>query len=165
MNTYFIALDIVIREIKERFTVDEQDVLCALGDVVLSNKPSEDSEDKVANFYKLNKDLIQAEKAVFSNFLLRLAYETKRTPIALAQFMLEKKLDMILPTFFCLCKILAVIPAMSCSAERLFSCLPRLKTYTRNTMAQSCLNCLAALNIERAFTNRVMRNIDKFTIL
>ena len=54
------------REIKERFTVDDQDILCALGDVVLSNKPSEDSEDKVANFYELNKDLIQAGKAVLS---------------------------------------------------------------------------------------------------
>ena len=63
--TYFVALDIVIGEIKERFTVDDQDILCALSDVVLSNKPSEDSEDKVANFYELNKDLIQAEKAGF----------------------------------------------------------------------------------------------------
>ena len=88
---------------------DDQDILCALGDVVLSNKPSEDSEEKVANFYELNKYLIQAEKAVFSNFLSQSAYETKKTPIALAQFMSEKKLDMILPTFFRQCKILAVI--------------------------------------------------------
>ena len=88
VNTYFVALDIVIGEIKERFTVDDQDILCALGDVVLSNKPSEDSEDKVANFYELNKDLIEAEKAVFSNFLSQSPYETKKT--------LEKKLDMIL---------------------------------------------------------------------
>jgi hypothetical protein len=57
--------------------------------------------------------------------------------------MSEKKLDMILPTFFRLCKFLAVIPATSCS------------------MAQRRLNCLAVLNIERAFTNRVMRNADK----
>ncbi len=122
MNTYFVALDIVIGEIKERFTVDNQDILCALGDVVLSNKPSEDSEDKVGNFYELNNDLIQVEKAVFSNFLSQSAYETKKTPIALAQFKSEKKLNVILPTFFHLCKILAVIPAMSCSAERsLFS--------------------------------------------
>jgi hypothetical protein len=38
--------------------VDDQDILCALGDVVLSNQPSEDSEDKVAKFYELDKDLI-----------------------------------------------------------------------------------------------------------
>ena len=32
--------------------------------------------------------------------------------------------------------ILAVIPAISCSAERSFSTLGRLKTYLRNTMGQ-----------------------------
>ena len=32
--------------------------------------------------------------------------------------------------------ILAVIPATSCSAERSFSALRRLKTYLRNTMGQ-----------------------------
>ena len=80
-NTYFVAFDIVIGEIKERFTVDDQDILCALGDVVLSNEPSNDSElEKVANFYELDKDLIQAEKAIFSNFLLESASETKRLP-------------------------------------------------------------------------------------
>ena len=36
VNTYFVALDIVIGEIKERFTVDDQDILCALGDVVFN---------------------------------------------------------------------------------------------------------------------------------
>ena len=123
-TTYFVALDIVIGEIKERFTVDDQDILCALGDVALSNKPSEDSEDKVANFYELNKDLIQAERLFVFNFLSQSAYETKKTPIALAQFMSEKKLDMILPTFFRLCKFLAVIMATSCSmAQRRLNCL------------------------------------------
>ncbi len=77
-TTYFVALDIVIGEIKERFTVDDQDILCALGDVALSNKPSEDSEDKVANFYELNKDLIQAERLFVFNFLSQSAYETKK---------------------------------------------------------------------------------------
>ena len=129
-NTYFVAFDIDIGEIKERFTVDDQDILCALGDVVLSNKPSNDSEGKVAKFYEVDKDLLQAEKAIFSNFLSESACGTKRTPTALAKFMSVNKPDAFLPTFFRLCKILAVIPATSCSAERSFSCLRRLKTYT-----------------------------------
>ena len=111
-NTYFVAFDIVIGEIKERFTVVDQDILCALGDVVLSNEPSNDSEEKVANFYELYKDIIQAEKPIFSNFLLEAASETKRTPTALTKFLSVNKLDVILPTFFRLCKILAVIPAI-----------------------------------------------------
>ena len=161
VNIYFVALDLVIAEIKERFAADDQDIICDLGGVVLSGKPSEESEEKVAKFYELDKDLIQAEKAIFSNFLLQSASETRRTPTALAKIMSLNKLDVILLKFFRLCKILAVIPATSCSAERSFSCLRRLKTYTRNTMGQNRLNCLAVLNVERAFTNRLMRNVDK----
>ena len=162
VNRYFVALDLVIGEIKERFAADDHDIICALGDVVLSDKSSEDcSEEKVAKFYQLDKDLIQAVKAIFSNFLLQLTCGTRRTPTALAKIMSVNKLGVILPTFFRLCKILAVIPATSCSAERSFSCLRRLKTYTRNTMGQNRLSCLAVVNLERAFTNRVMRNGDK----
>ena len=143
-------------EIKERFAADDQDIICALGDVVLNDKPSEDSEEIVAKFYELDKDLIQgfnsSRKDYFSNFLLQSACETRRTPNALAKIMSTNKLDVILPIFFRLCKILGVIPATSCSAERSFSCLRRLKTYTRNTVGQIRLNCLAVLNVERAFT-------------
>ena len=99
--------------------------------------------------------------AIFSNFLLQSACETRRTPTALGKIMSVNKLDVILPTFFRLCKILAVIPATSCSAERSFSCFRRPNTYTRNTMGQNRLNCLVVLNVERALTNRVMRNVDK----
>ena len=53
-------------------------------------------------------------------------------------------------------KILAVIPATSCAAERSFSSLRRLKTYLRNTMAQDRLSSLALLQIERDYVNQVM---------
>ena len=48
-------------------------------------------------------------------------------------------------------KILAVIPATSCSAERSFSPLRRLKTYLRNTMGQERLSNLALIHIERDY--------------
>ena len=44
VNTYFMALALVIGEIKERFAADDQDIICAL--VALNDKPSEDSEDR-----------------------------------------------------------------------------------------------------------------------
>ena len=51
--------------------------------------------------------------------------------------------------------ILAVIPATSCSAERSFSALRRLKTYLRNIMGQQRV---ALINIERAYANSVVNN-------
>ena len=53
-------------------------------------------------------------------------------------------------------KILAVIPATSCSAEQSFSSLRRLKTYLRNTMGQERLSNLALIHIERDYVNKVM---------
>ena len=54
-------------------------------------------------------------------------------------------------------KILAVIPATSCSAERSFSSLRRLKTYLRNSMGQERLSSLALLHIEREYVNKVLK--------
>ena len=51
--------------------------------------------------------------------------------------------------------ILAVIPATSCSAERSFSALRRLKTYLRSTMGQQRVSNIALISIERAYANSV----------
>lgn len=45
-----------------------------------------------------------------------------------------------------LLKILCTIPITTCTSERTFSTLRRLKTYLRNTMSNECLNGLALLN-------------------
>ena len=48
-----------------------------------------------------------------------------------------------------LVRLLLVIPVSSATAERTFSCLRRLKTYLRSTMAQERLNHLLILNIHQ----------------
>ena len=59
-------------------------------------------------------------------------------------------------------RILAVIPATSCSAERSFSSLRRLKTYLRNTMTQERLSDLALLHFETSYVNQVIsKDMDK----
>ena len=58
--------------------------------------------------------------------------------------------------------ILATIPATSCSAERSFSALRRMKTYLRSTMGQTRLNSLAILNTERKYSNMsVVTDVDQ----
>ena len=46
-----------------------------------------------------------------------------------------------------------LIPTSSCSAERSFSALRRIKTYLRNTIGDERLSALAILSIERETTN------------
>ena len=56
-------------------------------------------------------------------------------------------------------RILAVIPATSCSAERSFSALRRLKTYLRSTWGNNVsVMFIALINIERAYANSVVNN-------
>ena len=73
----------------------------------------------------------------------------------------------IIPELSKVIKILAVIPATSCSSERSFSSLRRLKTYLRSTMTQVRLTNLAILHIEREFVNFALKEnmediINKF---
>lgn len=55
----------------------------------------------------------------------------------------------ILPCTKKLLQIMATLPVTSCSSERSFSTLRRLKTYLRSTMGTERLNGLALLNIHR----------------
>ena len=64
----------------------------------------------------------------------------------------------LLPHFAKSVKILCIIPATSCTSERSFSALRRLKTCLRSTMGQSRLNSLAVISIERAYENLVLNN-------
>ena len=63
-----------------------------------------------------------------------------------------------LPEFAKALKILAT----SCSAERSFSSLRRLKTYLRSSMGQERLSNLALLHVEREYVNKVLKeDMDK----
>ena len=72
-------------------------------------------------------------------------------------FYQEDLLQMI-PELEKILKIFAVIPATTCTAERSFSGLRRMKTYLRSTMGQEKLQSLALLNIERIYANKVLEN-------
>lgn len=58
---------------------------------------------------------------------------------------ISQSLTSIIPEFVKLMKIVLTMPVSTCTAERSFSCLRRLKTYLRSTMTQERLNHLAVL--------------------
>ncbi|XP_071826952.1 zinc finger MYM-type protein 1-like [Apostichopus japonicus] len=160
IDTYFCSIDKVVSEMESRFDVDDQSVLCALGDVVLNEATTASSYDKVAGYYDLDRDILEAEKKSFINCRKQIKQtiplDSGHSAANVVEYMYAYDQHDILCTFYkCAC-ILATIPATSCSAERAFSGLRRLKTYLRNTMGQERLNNLAILNIERVFTNKIM---------
>lgn len=64
-------------------------------------------------------------------------------------FLKDIELDSAMPQLYKLFSLVARIGATSAGVERSFSCLKRLKSYTRNTMGQGRLSSLALLAIER----------------
>jgi hypothetical protein len=62
---------------------------------------------------------------------------------------LEKCDKQFYPLIYTLLKILAILPVSTARAERSFSTLKCLKTYSRNTIGQKRLTGLALLNIYR----------------
>ena len=53
--------------------------------------------------------------------------------------------------------VFSSIPATSCSSERSFSALRRIKNYFRNRIGQERLNNVSVLNIERLYANEVLK--------
>ena len=68
----------------------------------------------------------------------------------------------ILPNFTKLIKITWTVPLSSCSAERSFSCLRRVKTCVRSMMGQERLSSLALLQIERDIRMDNEQVMDRF---
>jgi len=159
VNTYYSSLDKVLLELQTRFSSNDQEVLCSLGDIALQEKPSERSFDTVSAFYKLDRDLLEADFGIFKN--VKADDETlnsSTTASEIYEALHQADLIQMLPELHKIMKIFAIIPATTCTAERSFSGLRRMKTYLRNTMGQDRLNSVALINIERCYANKVIEN-------
>uniref|UniRef100_A0A671XLT0 HAT C-terminal dimerisation domain-containing protein n=1 Tax=Sparus aurata TaxID=8175 RepID=A0A671XLT0_SPAAU len=67
------------------------------------------------------------------------------------------------PNVHTIMKVLLTMPVSTASAERLFSCLRRLKTYLRNTMTYMRLSGLALMNIHHDIpidSEAILREFD-----
>ncbi|KAK6191009.1 hypothetical protein SNE40_002759 [Patella caerulea] len=168
ITSYYPSFDKVIGEMESRFDMEDQSVLCALGDVVLNDNPDISSYSKVAEFYHMDSEILLVEKKNYLSFIKLQAKKSKdkkqpklSTAAHVVEYMYETDKCSVLTQFYFAVSILATIPATSCSAERAFSGLRRLKTYLRNTMGQARLTNLALINIERVFSNRLLEKLDE----
>ena len=143
------------------FTGNDQEILCALGNICHSETPDKESFPRVAKFYKIDGEILEAEQKMYASFRRErgLGYMTVSEML---ETMHENDPFDMFPEFSNVVHILAVIPATSSSAERSFSALRRLKTYLRSTMGQQRVSNIAIINIERAYANSVVNNdIDR----
>lgn len=108
----------------------------------------------VSDLYNdLNQDDLKAELGVFIKHHKEkekaIGEEISRVTKRMRFLAKEDGLKAALPSLVRLIQIFLTIPTSSASAERSFSCLRRLKNYTRSTMKQERISALAILNLEQ----------------
>ena len=86
-------------EIESRFSGNDQDVLCALGDVTLSDSPSSDSFDLVAGYCNFDKELLQADQRLFNRFKKTHVEKLVKTAAEVINVMHENSLYEMTPEF------------------------------------------------------------------
>lgn len=90
---------------------------------------------------------------IYSDETLLEAYNTTAEMIT---FIYENDLISSLPEIYKLLTIIATIPITSCSVERSFSTLKRVKTFARNTISQDRLTNVSLISIEKHFIKNLM---------
>lgn len=81
------------------------------------------------------------------------AYGEPKSVADVVKFLRENRTEIrMLPEFVKLIRIILTIPVSTCSCERSFSALRRLKTYLRSTMLAERLNHFAIMNVHRDLT-------------
>lgn len=171
ITVYYASLDIIIAQLSNRFTSFENTVhlFMFLNPSNLSNITKDDLSkacDKLVNKYKndlsseLEIEIIQF-RSLFSDEIKKLTSIWE-----LCEFIFNKNclLCSSLPNFCTVLQLFITMPVTSASAERSFSRLKLIKTFLRNTIAESRLSNLAIIGIEaeRAQTLNIDKLVDTF---
>ena len=116
----------MLSELELGFSRNDQESLCALGNICNSETPDKESFSPIAKFYNTDYEVLEAEVKMYGRFrrMRGLGYKTVSEMLVT---MHKNDLYVIFPEFSKGVHIPAVIPATSCSAERSFSALRRLR--------------------------------------
>lgn len=68
ITVYYTTIDKVVSELQSRFEGNDQEVLCALGEIVFSHSPSINNIQTVSNFYGVDSEMLSSEKSIFENY-------------------------------------------------------------------------------------------------
>lgn len=143
-------LDYFIDQINTRF-IQHKSILKGFQVLFINELDNNNEILQLIDFYKDSDDLSEpdiviAEIKTWKNVLKRTEVNQKpKTVIQFLQFCDED----LFPNVCKLLKLLCLLPVTTCTSERSFSSLRRLKTYLRSTVSEDRLNGLAMLSIHR----------------
>jgi hypothetical protein len=147
---YFVILDNAVQQLRERFDSSSPGVSRYLQLEGMLFGGSVDGA-LVKQYPELDKTSLAVQLAMFRSQYSFTTLEQARVhmrglcPAVRALFTGVEQLI----------RLLLLCPASSCSAERSFSALRRLKTWLRNTMSQTRLNAVAVCNVHQEHLDEV----------
>ena len=147
-------LDMFIASLESRFTAHKS-IICGLQCLIPADPNVGPNAQQIGSIQVLGKfyqnDLTKSPEKLVSE--LKLWYRKLSKECCPDAF----------PNIFTLITILLTFPVTTCTSERSFSTLRRLKTYLRNTIGTTSMNGLALLNIYRAHSPCPGDVIDRFS--
>ncbi|KAK0144264.1 Zinc finger MYM-type protein 1 [Merluccius polli] len=138
---FFCASDTAVTQLDDRFHQEGLGYLAKLEEHLLTGK----CHEAVARYPELDAELLQVQLA-----MMKASYQF--TSCQEASQLLTTMVPEVRRLFNqveTLIRLLLVVPASSCEAERSFSALRRLKTWLRSTMTQCRLNGVSVCHVHR----------------
>jgi hypothetical protein len=162
VNIFIPFLDTFLNQLDSRFLMHRQilqgfqSIVPAVPSVL---EPSQlEAFEHLTKFYEDDivgeKDDLKSEITLWYKRLARISQGKPSPPKTAIEALAVCNKD-IMPNIYKLLEILAVLPVSTCTSERSFSTLRRLKSYLRNSNSNTRLNGLALLNIHRNNTPTV----------
>ena len=68
INIYYASIEKVLSKLELRFSGNDQEILCALGNICHSETPDKESFSRVAKFYKIDGEILAAEQKMYARF-------------------------------------------------------------------------------------------------
>lgn len=161
---FFEILDTVLMEIDTRFQdIKKLEFLC-LGDSAKFEEFSKKFPTQALENLKTTYQNIVCDVHRLKNELEIIYCDSRYRSVSVEKLIFMLKEDDLTDVFkeayklFCL---ILTIPSTSCSAERSFSCLKRIKSCSRSSTAQERLSSLATISVEKKLLSE-LQNIMPF---
>ena len=141
-----------------RFSGNDQEILCALGKICHSETLDKESFSRVAKFYKLDSEILEAEEKMYASFRRARGLGYMSVPEML-ETIHENDLFDRFPSFSNVVHILGVIPAtLYVFCRTIIQCVAQIENLPPHHHGQHCVSNIAVINIERAYANSVVNN-------
>lgn len=155
---YYEVFDRVLMSLKECF---ETSTLSHLDEFETFSIGGDIDTKKIIDFYgdDFEEEKLLRDRQMFLDIIQRKNVQLRHVKDVVTYFENNDWCAALVPEYFKLIQLLLTVPGSTCTNERSFSSLRRLKNYLRSTMLQDCLNNIAILHVHYGMTKKL--DLDK----